>query len=591
MSGVVDDELRRHHRQTHHQPPGEEDADQAIVITPYGRGVVIRTRASDGMREIRLCPGWGENDDDDDGDGGRCSRRAASGGSGAVEDDSNVGRRAARGRRRGGGGGEKPATMVYTRHDYPSPTPKVGDDVICKFGRGRVVSVESRAVAAARSDDDRRRNDVDIDDDGRDDDDDDGGDGKEKVAATPTAVVEKYTVALTSWRTNGGRTPVMCHLVASRSDVPRPVRRRAPDEMTDVHERIEYADERKARATSHFADRNFALALGGYVDALDAIRDAHRDTSSSNEMRADLVILVATCSNNAATCCVNLGGRWDDAKLYARNALVLLDALYEKRGMKIHALLNRGSRYIDARLFGEWRVKSHMIVARSCMEVGEHDVASGVLRKAQNIASTYVEELNASRVLVDDDDHRRRAAENASSKALASQLREIRRLAKVCADRRRAVVNVERRRARAMFGGTRDDGDGDDEGNNSSDPPTEGAKDDSAGDNDDVVVFAAATDDGGEATTARRRRNAPPVVVDDDDGNGPRAASARSVSFSSRPSRVREYESHGGDDDDDDDDDDYDDAPWYSAHREALILLAVAGFSAVVLLAMRRSVR
>jgi hypothetical protein len=83
---------------------------------------------------------------------------------------------------------------------------------------------------------------------------------------------------------------------------------------------------------------------------------------------------------------------------------------------------------------------------------------------------------------------------------------------------------------------------------------------------------------------------------------------ARSVKFSSSPPQVREYESSppsssaaaaaGVGDDNDDDGEDIDDGcgcesrPWYSEHGEALIvLLAVAGFSAVVLLAARRSVR
>jgi hypothetical protein len=80
----------------------EEDADQAIVLTPYGRGVVVRTRESDGIREVRLL-GWGGGGgggdldpaaEDDDG-------RSRSGG------DRNYGDH--RGRRRRGGGGGRPS--------------------------------------------------------------------------------------------------------------------------------------------------------------------------------------------------------------------------------------------------------------------------------------------------------------------------------------------------------------------------------------------------------------------------------------------------------------------------------------------------
>jgi hypothetical protein len=69
----------------------------------------------------------------------------------------------------------------------------------------------------------------------------------------------------------------------------------------------------------------------------------------------------------------------------------------------------------------------------------------------------------------------------------------------------------------------------------------------------------------------------------------------KSVTFSSRPPKVKEITPQssvmGGDDDDDDDDREgnYDDdtSPWFVEHREALLVLAITGFTAIAVLAFR----
>jgi hypothetical protein len=389
-------------------------------------------------------------------------------------------------------------------------------------------------------------------------------------------------------------------------------------------ERIELAQRRKSEASHHFTnEKDYDAALRAYAGAVDAVRDVQHDRNSTNEMRADLVAIMVTCSNNAATCSAKLG-RWDDATRHAQNALILLDSLHEKRGGRLHAVLGRDGN-VDARLFGEWRVKSHLVVARSCMEGGGGgggddgiDVASGVLRRAHAIAMGYVDELSARRPPL-----LRSREEDASLRSLTSQTREIRRLMATCAERKRAVRDIEKRRARAMFGrGKKKKGEDDDDDDN----PSIGGAD------------SPEKEEGGLLLRRRRRRrqHRPTGGADEEDadevgadvGGGAAAASssktttpggggggavpidggARSVKFSSSPPQVREYESSppsssaaaaaGVGDDNDDDGEDIDDGcgcesrPWYSEHGEALIvLLAVAGFSAVVLLAARRSVR
>jgi hypothetical protein len=456
-----------------------------------------------------------------------------------------------------------------------------------------------------------------------------------------TTTTRWYAIELSSWRLRGGRSGAMCHV---SHPAPRVVRRLTLDEMP-VHERIELAKERKADANAQFTrDGDYDAALLSYTMAVDAVRDAHRDVddrhnrrrrsrrrrrrrnhfSNTNEMRADLVLIMATCSNNAATCCAKLG-RWDDVTKHAQNALILLDALYDKRGMRVHATLN-GDGNIDARLFGEYRVKSHLLVARSCIENERRrmgsgadnatdgiEVACGVLRRARDIAMGYVDELK-SRSIRDKD-------EDASLRSLISQTREIRRLISECNERKKATRDMEKRRAMAMFAGGGGGGSGggyDDDGDDGKSPKAADvvlrhpAKESVGGDDEGADVggptstsiggtirkkkAVTTTDDGkmkkNTTQQRQRRKNAPPSVVNDDGG-------VRSVTFSSSPPQVREFVPSpsssfvaAGRDDENDGDDDGDDRPWYSEHGEALIVLAaVAGFAAVAMLAIRRSVR
>ena len=336
------------------QSSPEEDADQAIVLTPYGRGVVIRTRESDGIREVRLLGWGGDGGGDGDLDPTATSEEEDDWSWRSGGDHRNCGD-AHRGRRRS----SFSVRMMYTPLDHPSPTPTVGDDVVCQYGRGRVVRVSSCVPSCG----------------GRDD--EGGGSGEEEeeeeeeekanneTMTTTKEKKKKYTIALTSWRLDGGRSPATCHVV---DPVPRVVRTRSLSEMSAV-ERVELAARRKSAAHRHFArGGDYDAALRAYAGAVRAVRDVQHDRHSTNETRADLVSIMVTCSNNAATCSAKLGA-WDDARRHAQNALILLDSLHERRGGKLHAALGRGG-HVDARIFGEWRVKSHLVVARSCMEGG-----------------------------------------------------------------------------------------------------------------------------------------------------------------------------------------------------------------------------
>jgi hypothetical protein len=70
----------------------------------------------------------------------------------------------------------------------------------------------------------------------------------------------------------------------------------------DAHEKVELAQSQKLKATEYFSKKkDYALALNAYAGALDAVRNVQHDNSSTNEVRADLIVTMVTCSNNAAT--------------------------------------------------------------------------------------------------------------------------------------------------------------------------------------------------------------------------------------------------------------------------------------------------
>jgi len=200
-----------------------EDADQAIVQTPYGRGIIIRTRDNDNIKEVQLLE-WES----------------------LIKSTSRTNK----------------SIMLYTSINYPSVQPHVGDDVVCNYGRGRV-----KEISILRNTSKRRVPHI------------------------------KYSIALSSWRLRG-RSNVMCHVI---SPAPRVVRKHTISEM-DAYEKVELAQNQKLKATEYFSkEKDYSLALHSYAGALDCVRNVQHDHSSTNEVRADLVVTMVTCSNNAAT--------------------------------------------------------------------------------------------------------------------------------------------------------------------------------------------------------------------------------------------------------------------------------------------------
>ncbi|CAB9515715.1 expressed unknown protein [Seminavis robusta] len=88
-----------------------EDADQALVSTPYGRGLVIRTRKNPSSGKV------------------------------VSRDIEMMDWKMAQPKR-----GPPQKAMLYTAEPFPSVAPNVGDDVKCQFGRGKIVELTDDRV-------------------------------------------------------------------------------------------------------------------------------------------------------------------------------------------------------------------------------------------------------------------------------------------------------------------------------------------------------------------------------------------------------------------------------------------------------------
>ena len=450
--------------------------DQRIVQTPYGKGLITKTRPKDAnappVHEIRLLE---------------------------LEDAKSTVK-------------SKRSTILYSTTEFESIPAKRGDDVITPFGRGTITEfVTVRLLNKGKVDPIT----------------------KEPMGET---VLTKFHVQLNSWRLDG-RSRVKCFLFSNQVKV---VRKKILMEMIAI-ERVEFAMKQKESASKIFAQKKYQEALNVYAGCIDAVRYIQHDTNNDNDCRADLIEVMVTCSNNAATCCVQLQ-MWEDAFRYANNALILLTAMFGKRGLKIHLILGRENGHCDSRLFGEWRVKSRLLMARALFEKDGYDLALEELRIAREHIAYFVSGEGAK------DD----AASKASVLKLRNQEREIVKLKAKVTEKKKEALLMEKARAQAMFRDPKP-----------KDKVTTSAASDAANSKEPAEIPSKENE---VADVAEETLNEPSVLK-------------KKVSFASKLEErhdivVEEEEEE----------------PWYEDHKEAFILLAVGGLAfASIVFARRRS--
>jgi hypothetical protein len=209
------------------------------------------------------------------------------------------------------------------------------------------------------------------------------------------------------------------------------------DHPKKIHEmslidRVEYAQELKGQAAKDFASKDFKMAYSQYARAVDAIQTA---TETSDEMgidgRVPAVMLLITCSIKAATCARNLE-QWDEAERFALNATVIIDRLEPKLGEILHLQVDQTA-YL--RIFGEWRVKSLMLMAQALTEKHYNEQAVKILKKAQDVIAKCSAPEFAQQPLL-----------KCSLKRLSAQDEELLRLQAQCIRQRQAeLLEAERK--------------------------------------------------------------------------------------------------------------------------------------------------
>jgi tetratricopeptide (TPR) repeat protein len=340
------------------------------------------------------------------------------------------------------GSGPQRPSLLYSPTKFPSVQPQVGSEVATIYGRGKVVELREEQDAVA-----------------------------------------VIVVRLSSWRL-AGRSRVTCYFAAD-GDAVQVVRPHKVYEMS-VAEKIEHAQDLKKQANDKFAAKDYEKALTLYATAVDAVRYVQHKKESSNDLRADLLVVMITCCNNAATCCLQLQA-WDRAQKFGKNALVLLEALFEKKGNNIHKILNRAG-IGDSKLFGAWKVKSYLVIARGLAETHENEEAVENLKLALEAVVAYKTEGDSM------------------FKQLQVQDKEIRKLFTVCKERVKAERKKEKQRARAMFGGGSEEKKDSDKKEHSAEPETVSTNNDQ---NEKSVSVEAPTDELDETEDARAGQRIP----------------------------------------------------------------------------------
>jgi hypothetical protein len=146
----------------------------------------------------------------------------------------------------------------------------------------------------------------------------------------------------------------------------------------------------KEKASREFACQEYASALLTSTRAIDAAQYVNRKSgSSSSILQLNVVTLMVACSIRAAACCQKLD-QSNEAETIARDALVIIGNTLEPKldgSIRTHVSNNTDHGY--NRVFGEWRVKNLLVLARVSIEQQDYEQALQVLDNARAVSTTY----------------------------------------------------------------------------------------------------------------------------------------------------------------------------------------------------------
>jgi len=210
-----------------------------------------------------------------------------------------------------------------------------------------------------------------------------------------------------------------------------------------IYEKVEYALEQKAQATTYFQQHDYDKALERYATAIEAVKYTQHSTQSDNVVRADLLLVLITCSNNAATCATHVPGQAKSALQLAQNADRLLQALHDKGSTsKVRKVLAESPHNLsDTKLFGQFRIKSCLLQAKAQIQLHNADEA-------------LVQCQQAREILLQSQQQQQQNTQDAELAQLVKTTPpQITTLSKKAKELQHQIKQREKKRAQAMFGG------------------------------------------------------------------------------------------------------------------------------------------
>lgn len=250
---------------------------------------------------------------------------------------------------------------------------------------------------------------------------------------------QQVVVRLHSWELATAHNQVTCYLNMRSVTV---VGAKKVHAMT-AEERIEYAQSIKVQAEQAVAAKDFTGALEIYQTVLQDLEyDNLSPSAKSSKVKADLVLLQITCSNNAATCCSQLQ-HYEEASKFAAQALKLLENVAQQRSKRVHKLLNDAG-YTDAKLLGDWKVKALLVVAKNLVLTLQMEEASKVLATARQVIAQY----SSSTTTASGTDNNVSAVQ----RNLALSDKQARKLERACDKSIKAQLKTAKKQQRKVFG-------------------------------------------------------------------------------------------------------------------------------------------
>jgi len=435
---------------------------------------------------------------------------------------------------------------LYSVEEYITVKAVEGDDVMTMFGRGRVLR---EVIVRCRSSSQK---------------------GVEEKVHT------KYHVQLSNWTLAEGNRIMLYILYNNNSNSVCVVKKKSLGEMSAL-ERVDFAKRQKERAQVAFScppPKQYQVALNLYAGAVDSLQYVQYNASIDNYLRAELLVLMISCSNNAATCCIQLGSKdqAQQATRYATNSLRLIAALESKKGMKIHTLLQHRFHITDSKLFAEWRIKSYLIMVHAIHDhtTGYEPKSLDYCKQARAIVSQYI-------------------PQDPNNKVLKQQERELQKLSKKCMDQKRQHLQKEKARAQAMFG-TKKPNNRSPENNNkdnnnnikdNNDNNTKDIKDNNINKDDNIKdkPLKPSTKPSKPVAAVDRKEHKRVSFSSDTISNNESSSNGESnknTTFVSEEAATMEAE------------EEYYHEPWYSEHKEALLLFTACGLATVSMMLFRK---